>query len=185
MNVLCLDWCAVCHDGGDTLYCCDRCPKVFHLYCYIPKLDAEPADDWTCLMCETRTEIFSLSVKVRKGRLSERDLRLCRRLLLEMYNMWPESVPFRDCADLNFASYLEVIKVRKNVRINNGPLADNVFVKPGAGGGPSLPRIGAFIFKISFTLYFVCTLSALKEEKNFCCCCSNFDFFFVYGCCCG
>ncbi len=22
------EWCAMCHDGGDTLYCCDRCPKV-------------------------------------------------------------------------------------------------------------------------------------------------------------
>ena len=27
-----------------------------------------------------------------------------------MYNLWPESVPFRDCADLNFPQYLEKIK---------------------------------------------------------------------------
>ena len=27
-----------------------------------------------------------------------------------MYNMWPESVPFRDCADLNFSAYLDKIK---------------------------------------------------------------------------
>ena len=40
------DWCAVCHDGGDTLYCCDRCPKVYHLFCYIPPLCEEPPDDW-------------------------------------------------------------------------------------------------------------------------------------------
>ena len=40
------DWCAVCHDGGDTLYCCDRCPKVYHLFCYIPPLTEEPPDDW-------------------------------------------------------------------------------------------------------------------------------------------
>merc|ERR1712037_757771 len=54
----------------------------------------------------------SLPTKVRKGRgnLSERDLKLCRRLLLEMYQLWPESVPFRDCADLNFPQYLEKIK---------------------------------------------------------------------------
>lgn len=45
------DWCAVCHDGGDTLYCCDKCPKVYHLFCYIPPLTSEPADDWVCLMC--------------------------------------------------------------------------------------------------------------------------------------
>jgi len=106
------DWCAVCHDGGDTLYCCDRCPKVYHLYCYIPALENEPPDDWCCIMCETREGIFSLSTKVKKGRglLSERDLKLCRRLLLEMYNLWPESVPFRDCADLNFKQYLDKIK---------------------------------------------------------------------------
>ena len=45
-----------------------------------------------------------------RGKLSERDLKTCRRILLEMYNMWPESVPFRDCADLNFEAYLEKIK---------------------------------------------------------------------------
>merc|ERR1711915_1138700 len=69
-------------------------------------------DDWVCLMCATIEEIFSCSVKVRKGRgnLSERDLKLCRRLMLEMYNLWPESVPFRDCADLNFTQYLDKIK---------------------------------------------------------------------------
>ena len=56
--------------------------------------------------------LFQLSSKVQKGRgrLSERDLKLCRRLLLEMYNMWPESVPFRDVADLNFPAYLDKIK---------------------------------------------------------------------------
>merc|ERR1719193_604907 len=61
------DWCAVCHDGGDTLYCCDRCPNVYHLYCYIPPLESEPADDWVCLMCETREEILTCSQKVRKN----------------------------------------------------------------------------------------------------------------------
>ena len=56
--------------------------------------------------------MFQLPTKVKKGRgnLSERDLKLCRRLLFEMYNLWPESVPFRDCADLNFPQYLEKIK---------------------------------------------------------------------------
>ena len=46
---------------------------------------------------------------------------LARRLLLEMFNMWPESVPFRDVADLNFESYLAVIKVRgkKGFRIRD------------------------------------------------------------------
>jgi hypothetical protein len=80
--------------------------------CYVPPLPGEPADDWVCLLCTSIDEILSLPTKVRKGRgnLSERDLKLCRRLLLEMYQLWPESVPFRDCADLNFPQYLEKIK---------------------------------------------------------------------------
>jgi hypothetical protein len=40
------EWCAVCHDGGDLLYCCDRCPKVYHLTCYIPPMLKEPEDNW-------------------------------------------------------------------------------------------------------------------------------------------
>ena len=55
------DWCAVCHDGGDTLYCCDRCPNVYHMFCYIPPLTQEPPDDWICLMCATPQEIMVVS----------------------------------------------------------------------------------------------------------------------------
>lgn len=35
------DWCAVCMDGGE-LVCCDKCPKVFHMHCHIPMLEALP-----------------------------------------------------------------------------------------------------------------------------------------------
>ena len=35
------DYCACCHNGGDVL-CCDTCPKVFHLQCHIPILEAVP-----------------------------------------------------------------------------------------------------------------------------------------------
>ena len=56
------EWCAVCHDGGDTLYCCDRCPHVYHMFCYIPPLTSEPPDDWICLMCATPQEILSVSL---------------------------------------------------------------------------------------------------------------------------
>ena len=50
---------------------CIRCPKVYHLYCYIPPLSDEPADDWVCLSCSSRDEIFSvgnynLYVKIKK-----------------------------------------------------------------------------------------------------------------------
>ncbi|ELU07940.1 hypothetical protein CAPTEDRAFT_117486 [Capitella teleta] len=35
------DWCAVCKNGGNLL-CCDGCPKVFHLNCYVPILKCFP-----------------------------------------------------------------------------------------------------------------------------------------------
>jgi hypothetical protein len=105
------DWCALCHDGGDTLYCCDRCPKVYHLFCYIPPLTREPPDDWVCLMCAEYDEIQQFSNKpAKEGGLGDRDLKTCRRVLFEMYNQWPQSVAFKDCSDLNFAEYLDVIK---------------------------------------------------------------------------
>lgn len=106
------DWCAVCHDGGDVLYCCDRCPKVYHLYCYIPPLTEEPPDDWVCLMCATYDELMAFPNKRKKGggKMGDRDLKVCRRLLFELYNQYPESVTFRDCSDLNFDEYLETIK---------------------------------------------------------------------------
>ena len=51
------------------------------------------------------------SKKIKKGcKLGEQDTAICRRLILEMYNFWPMSVPFRDCVDLNFAEYLDKIK---------------------------------------------------------------------------
>ncbi|TRY68869.1 hypothetical protein TCAL_05075 [Tigriopus californicus] len=106
------EWCAVCHDGGDILYCCDRCPKVYHLYCYIPPLTSEPPDDWVCLMCATKAEIQQFPNKKDKqsGKLGNRDLKICRRILFEMFNQYPQSMPFRDCSDLNFPEYLEVVK---------------------------------------------------------------------------
>ena len=39
------EWCAVRQDAGDTLYCCNRCPNVYHMVCYIPPLTQEPPDD--------------------------------------------------------------------------------------------------------------------------------------------
>ena len=106
------DWCAICHDGGDTLYGCDRCPKVYHLFCYIPALTEEPPDEWVCLMCRTQNEIFTFKTgkKIPKRQLSESDEKMCIRILMEVYNKYPESVVFRDCSDLNFKVYTDVIK---------------------------------------------------------------------------
>merc|ERR1711860_12903 len=80
------EWCAVCHDGGDTLYCCDR--------------------------CKSQDEIFTFSTnkKIPSNQLSEADQLMCVRILFELYNKYPESVMFRDCSDLNFKEYLDIIK---------------------------------------------------------------------------
>ena len=98
--------------GRDTLYGCVKCPKFYHPSCYIPPLTSELADEWVCLMCASVGDVKALSDKVKKGRgkLSERDLKTCCRLLFEMFNMWPESVPFRDCGNLNFKEYLDKIQ---------------------------------------------------------------------------
>ena len=66
-------------------------------------------------MCATKEEIHQFpnrppSQDGKPGNLGDRDLKVCRRILFEMYNRYPESMPFRDCSDLNFPEYLEVIK---------------------------------------------------------------------------
>ncbi len=63
-------------------------------------------------MCATKEEVqqFPNSPPDGKGQLGDRDLKVCRRVLFELYNRYPESMPFRDCSDLNFAEYREVIK---------------------------------------------------------------------------
>merc|ERR1712223_42293 len=60
----------------------------------------------------TQDDIFTYNTgkKIPKGQLSESDEKMCIRILLEMYNKYPESVMFRDCSDLNFKAYLDVIK---------------------------------------------------------------------------
>ena len=63
-------------------------------------------------MCATVDEINQYSNKKVKGsgNLGERDLLICRRLLFELYNQYPQSMSFKDCSDLNFPEYLEVVK---------------------------------------------------------------------------
>ena len=63
------------------MYLCGRCPKIYHLSCYIPPLMEEPPDDWVCLMCATPEEINQFPNKRGKkghGKLGERDWRICR-----------------------------------------------------------------------------------------------------------
>jgi len=63
-------------------------------------------------MCKSQDEIFRYSTnkKIPSNQLSESDQLLCIRILFELYNKYPESVMFRDCSDLNFKEYLDVIK---------------------------------------------------------------------------
>ena len=63
-------------------------------------------------MCSRQEEIFTFDTgkKISKGQLSESDEKMCIRILLEVYNKYPESVMFRDCSDLNFKAYLDIIK---------------------------------------------------------------------------
>ena len=94
------EWCAVCHDGGDTLYCCDRCPNVYHMFCYIPPLTQEPPDDSICLICSTTNEILSVSFQSRSDSrianvrllVSYSDIKIPQSLrftLIDHYAYWP------------------------------------------------------------------------------------------------
>eukprot|EP00045_Choanoeca_perplexa_P001164 m.18211 g.18211 ORF g.18211 m.18211 type:complete len:253 (+) comp10772_c0_seq1:75-833(+) len=44
------DYCAVCKDTGQLLMC-DTCPRVYHLECAQPPLQAIPSGFWTCSGC--------------------------------------------------------------------------------------------------------------------------------------
>jgi len=104
------EFCAVCHDAGDFVGC-DRCPRVYHLKCYIPELSAEPADGWICLLCRTKKEFEKLSNDSAKmgGNMGKRDRQVCVRLLFEIYNVYPESVSFNFVKNLDFQQYRTVI----------------------------------------------------------------------------
>jgi len=64
----------------------------------------------TCVVVKTKYSPIRLAKKVPKGQLSEADQKMCTRILFELYAKYPESVMFRDCSDLNFKEYLDVIK---------------------------------------------------------------------------
>jgi len=104
------EFCAVCHNGGEFVGC-ERCPRVYHLECYIPELTAEPADGWICLLCRTKKEFEKLSNdSVRLGgNMAKRDRQVCVRLLFEVYNVYPESTSFKSVKALDFHQYRAVI----------------------------------------------------------------------------
>nr|XP_023647243.1 transcription intermediary factor 1-alpha-like isoform X2 [Paramormyrops kingsleyae] len=90
------DWCAVCQNGGELL-CCDKCPKVFHLTCHIPKLLGSPSGEWFCSFCrELNSPEMEYDCDKTEGpkalkedpdskEFSPVDKRKCERLLLRLY----------------------------------------------------------------------------------------------------
>jgi len=51
------DYCTVCLDGGEDLICCDKCPKVFHIYCHMPSMHRIPPDDFQCMCCVEKDQL--------------------------------------------------------------------------------------------------------------------------------
>nr|XP_054768903.1 chromodomain-helicase-DNA-binding protein Mi-2 homolog isoform X3 [Lytechinus pictus] len=45
-----MEFCRVCHDGGELL-CCEQCPSSYHIFCLNPPLRRVPEDDWVCPRC--------------------------------------------------------------------------------------------------------------------------------------
>ncbi|KAG8222695.1 hypothetical protein J437_LFUL002752 [Ladona fulva] len=109
------DWCAVCMDGGE-LVCCDKCPKVYHIYCHIPPLKAfpGPSEAWQCLLCTSIDDILSTPLGPRQSTssrgLCQRDLQLARRILLELYCHYEPSLAFRELPGAECEGYFEVIR---------------------------------------------------------------------------
>ncbi|XP_024873050.1 transcription intermediary factor 1-alpha-like isoform X3 [Temnothorax curvispinosus] len=112
------DWCAVCMDGGDAVLCCDKCPKVFHLYCHIPSLQSFPdasfseSETWQCMLC---TNVLDCSDDVsssekRPSGMSAKELRIAQRIVLELYCQYEQSLPFREVVSSEITDYHRIIK---------------------------------------------------------------------------
>lgn len=93
------DWCAVCMDGGDAVLCCDKCPKVFHLYCHIPSLTTFPdeSETWQCMLCTNALDTSEEQEREKRPHsLGLRELRIAQRIVLELYCQYEQSLPFRE-----------------------------------------------------------------------------------------
>nr|XP_050847136.1 E3 ubiquitin-protein ligase TRIM33-like isoform X1 [Vespula vulgaris]XP_050847137.1 E3 ubiquitin-protein ligase TRIM33-like isoform X1 [Vespula vulgaris] len=107
------DWCAVCMDGGDAVLCCDKCPKVFHLYCHIPSLKSFPdeSETWQCMLC---TNVLDCSDdppgEKKPNTMSAKELRIAQRIVLELYCQYEQSLPFREIVSPEIVDYHRIIK---------------------------------------------------------------------------
>ncbi|XP_034196335.1 E3 ubiquitin-protein ligase TRIM33 isoform X1 [Osmia lignaria lignaria] len=107
------DWCAVCMDGGDAVLCCDKCPKVFHLYCHIPSLRSFPdeSETWQCMLCTNVLDCSDDPPEERKpNTMSAKELRIAQRIVLELYCQYEQSLPFREVVSSEIVDYHRIIK---------------------------------------------------------------------------
>ncbi|XP_020293767.1 E3 ubiquitin-protein ligase TRIM33 isoform X2 [Pseudomyrmex gracilis] len=108
------DWCAVCMDGGDAVLCCDKCPKVFHLYCHIPSLKSFPdeSETWQCMLCTNVLDCSddTASNEKRPNAISAKELRIAQRIVLELYCQYEQSLPFREVVSSEITDYHRIIK---------------------------------------------------------------------------
>ncbi|XP_029664398.1 E3 ubiquitin-protein ligase TRIM33-like isoform X2 [Formica exsecta] len=108
------DWCAVCMDGGDAVLCCDKCPKVFHLYCHIPSLKSFPdeSETWQCMLCTNVLECSDdiSSSEKRPNSMNTKELRIAQRIVLELYCQYEQSLPFREVVSSEITDYHRIIK---------------------------------------------------------------------------
>ncbi|XP_046546043.1 E3 ubiquitin-protein ligase TRIM33-like isoform X1 [Haliotis rubra] len=114
------DYCACCHNGGEVL-CCDTCPRVFHLQCHIPPLNAVPNGVFVCTLCvtgdnirinsPTPDELLSNGTKRKApGGLGEMEIKVCERMMLELF-CHPSSVAFHEPVSKQVPNYYKIIQV--------------------------------------------------------------------------
>lgn len=75
---------------------------MFHVHCHIPTLTHLPTEHekWQCALCTDLEDIPAptLDQKRRLG-LSQRELKVAQRILLELYCNYEASQPFRELVD--------------------------------------------------------------------------------------
>lgn len=89
------DYCGVCRNGGELL-CCDTCPKVYHLHCHVPALNALPSDSWSCYLCNDIGSEVPTSIGTKRkysDGMTEWETKLCQKLLLNLF-VHVDSLPF-------------------------------------------------------------------------------------------
>ncbi|XP_062605177.1 nucleosome-remodeling factor subunit BPTF-like isoform X2 [Saccostrea cucullata] len=112
------DYCAVCQIGG-YLLCCDKCRKVYHLKCHIPELKECPSDEWQCTLCTKADDMvlskiekkdFTMGPGKRKAPsgLTEKELKACERILLELYTN-KDSAVFHEPVHKLVPNYYKII----------------------------------------------------------------------------